>query len=115
VVLLVQNTTFELCPRSAGARRGHAALTVREEYLLHPSVAFSENRVDLGVLGHHFWQGRAGRGDRRREVCPLEEKESYRWLPGHEMACALQHYIRPAAGLSEQRERQALRFGQSTP
>ena len=91
VVLLVQDTTFlsdirDLQGRGVGTLR----LTKRAEYLLHPSVAFSENRVNLGVLGHHFWQRPAERAGRRRAVCPLEEKESYRWLLGYDMACALQ-------------------------
>ena len=91
VVLLVQDTTFlsdirDLQGRGVGTLR----LTKRAEYLLHPSVAFSESRVNLGVLGHHFWQRPQERTGRRRERCLLEEKESYRWLLGYDMACALQ-------------------------
>lgn len=91
VVLLVQDTTFlsdirDLQGRGVGTLR----VTKRAEYLLHPSVAFSESRVNLGVLGHHFWQRPQERTGRRRERCLLEEKESYRWLLGYDMACALQ-------------------------
>jgi hypothetical protein len=91
VVLLVQDTTFlsdirDLQGRGVGTLR----LTKRAEYLLHPSVAFSASRVNLGVLGHHFWQRPEERTGRRRECCLLEEKESYRWLLGYDMACALQ-------------------------
>ncbi|MEI2773934.1 MAG: hypothetical protein V9G98_25545 [Candidatus Competibacter sp.] len=42
------------------------------------------------MLGHHFWQRPQERTGRRRERCLLEEKESYRWLLGYDMACALQ-------------------------
>ncbi|HUM93452.1 MAG TPA: IS4 family transposase [Candidatus Competibacter sp.] len=91
VVLLVQDTTFlsdirDLQGRGVGTLR----LTKRAEYLLHSSVAFSESRVNLGVLGHHFWQRPEERTGRWRERCLLEEKESYRWLLGYDMACALQ-------------------------
>ena len=55
VVLLVQDTTFlsdirDLQGRGVGTLR----VTKRAEYLLHPSVAFSESRVNLGVLVHHY-------------------------------------------------------------
>lgn len=91
VVLLVQDTTFlsdirDLQGRGVGTLR----LTKRAEHLLHPSIAFSESRVNLGVLGHHFWQRPETRTGRQRAVRSLEAKESYRWLLGYEMACAAQ-------------------------
>jgi hypothetical protein len=57
VVLVVQDTTFlnygTLQPKEGvGTVKDRA----REEYLLHLTVAFTPERVNLGVLGLRMWQ-----------------------------------------------------------
>jgi hypothetical protein len=93
VVLIVQDTTF-LEYVKAIARHGFGTLrrTVKDEYLLHPSVAFTPERVNLGVLGHHFWQRPEEPVGHLRKQRPIEAKESYRWLRGYEVACQVQRY-----------------------
>lgn len=60
--------------------------TVKErtcnEYLLHATVAFTPERVHLGVLGAQLWQRPEQPVGRERKRKPIEEKESYRWLEG---------------------------------
>jgi hypothetical protein len=91
VVLLVQDTTFlnygTLQPK-AGV--GTVKEKAREEYLLHPTVAFTPERVNLGVLGLRMWQRPEEPVAQERARKPLEEKESYRWLEGYELACEVQ-------------------------
>jgi hypothetical protein len=81
VVLIVQDTTFleylkDRHPKGVGTLREQR----RTEYLLHPSVAFTPQRVNLGVLSAHFWQRPDEPVAKRRAQRPLEAKESYRWL-----------------------------------
>ncbi|HEV8711233.1 MAG TPA: transposase DNA-binding-containing protein [Candidatus Binatia bacterium] len=90
VVLLVQDTTFleyikDLVSKGMGTLRE----TSRDEHLLHPSVAFTPTRVNLGILHHQFWQRPEEPVGHLRTQCPIEEKESYRWLVGYEVACAV--------------------------
>lgn len=62
----------------------------REEHLLHTTVAFTPERVNLGVLGAKSWQRPAEPVAHERARKPIEEKESYRWLEGYALACEVQ-------------------------
>ena len=91
VVLIVQDTTFleyikDVMEKGMGTLRE----TSREEHLLHPSVAFTPARVNLGVLTHQFWQRPEESVGHLRAQRPIEEKESYRWLAGYGVACEVQ-------------------------
>jgi hypothetical protein len=91
VVLLVQDTTFlnygTLQPKpGVGTVKDRA----REEYLLHLTVAFTPERVNLGVLGLRMWQRPEEPVAHERARKPIEEKESYRWLEGYQLACEVQ-------------------------
>jgi hypothetical protein len=91
VALLVQDTSFlnygTLHPR---AERGTVKERVRDEYLLHTTVAFTPERVNLGVVGAKLWQRPEEPVAHERARKPIEEKESYRWLEGHALACEVQ-------------------------
>ena len=88
VVLLVQDTTFLEYVRDEG-KHGYGTLRKarRDEYLLHPSVAFTQARTNLGTLGAYFWQRPEEPVGHLRSQRPLEEKESQRWLLSYELAC----------------------------
>jgi Transposase DNA-binding/Transposase Tn5 dimerisation domain len=91
VVLIVQDTTFlEYIKDVKGKGVGTLRETSRDEHLLHPSVAFTPTRVNLGVLTHQFWQRPEEPVGHLRAQRPIEEKESYRWLVGYDVACAVQ-------------------------
>ncbi len=91
VALLVQDTTFlEYIKDVVGKGVGTLRETSREEHLLHPSVAFTPGRVNLGVLTHQFWQRPEEPVGHLRAQRPIEEKESYRWLLGYGVACEVQ-------------------------
>jgi transposase-like protein/transposase Tn5 family protein len=91
VVLLVQDTTFlnygTLRPKIGV---GTVKERTREEYLLHLTVAFTPQRVNLGVLGLRMWQRPDEPVAHERARKPIAEKESYRWLEGYQMACEVQ-------------------------
>jgi len=97
VVLLVQDTTFlnygTLRPKQG---MGTVKDKLREEYLLHLTVAFTPERVNLGVLGLRMWQRPEEPVAHERARKPIEEKESYRWLEGYHLACDVQRHC-PAA------------------
>jgi hypothetical protein len=91
VVLIVQDTTFlEYIKDVVGKGMGTLRETSREEHLLHPSVAFTPTRVNLGVLTHRFWQRPEEPVGHLRAQRPIEEKESYRWVLGYDTACEVQ-------------------------
>jgi len=91
VALLVQDTSFlnygTLQPKVG---MGTVKECIGEEYLLHTTVAFTPERVNLGVLGAKLWQRPEEPVAHERARKPIEEKESYRWLEGYTLACAVQ-------------------------
>jgi Transposase DNA-binding/Transposase Tn5 dimerisation domain len=91
VVLLVQDTTFlDYGTTQPKKGMGTVKVKVREEYLLHPTVAFTPERMNLGVLGLKMWQRPEQPVAQERHRKPLEEKESYRWVEGYQLACEVQ-------------------------
>jgi hypothetical protein len=91
VVLLVQDTTeldytrikrklIDAGPLDKQYRRG---------FYNHLQVAFTPQRLCLGVVSMRLW----ARDDETFDTCkqrkhtPIEEKESYRWLEGYRSAC----------------------------
>jgi Transposase DNA-binding len=91
VVLLVQDTTFlDYGTTQPKKGMGTVKVKVREEYLLHPTVAFTPERMNLGGLGLKMWQRPEQPVAQERHRKPLEEKESYRWLEGYQLACEVQ-------------------------
>lgn len=91
VALLVQDTSFlnygTLRPK---ADMGTVKEKVCEEHLLHTTVAFTPERVNLGVLGAKLWQRPEQPVGHERKSKPIEEKESFRWLEGSALACEVQ-------------------------
>jgi Transposase DNA-binding len=88
VVLLGQDTTFlnyGTTPQKPGM--GTVKGKSREEYLLHPTVALTPDRVNLGVLGAKWWQRPEPPGGQERNRKPIAEQESSRWLEGYQLAC----------------------------
>ena len=93
VILSVQDTTFlnygTLYPKEGV---GTVKDRPREEYLLYLSVAFTPERVNLGVLGLRMWQRPEEPIAHERARKPIEEKESYRWVEGYQLACEVQQH-----------------------
>lgn len=92
VILVAQDTTF-LSLETSHPREGFGTLkqTVRDEHLLHVNVAFTAQRVNLGVIAAQMWQ-RTGVDTHRRQRA-TKDKESQRWLDGYDCACKVQdHY-----------------------
>jgi len=88
VVLLVPDTTFlNYGTTQPKAGMGTVKIKTREEYLLHPTVAFTPERVNLGVVGMKVWQRPEQPVAQQRKSKPIEEKERYRWLEGYQDAC----------------------------
>jgi hypothetical protein len=66
---------------------GTVKVNTREEYLLHPTVAWTPERVNLGVVGMKVWQRSEEPVAPQRQSKPIEEKERYRWLEGYHSTC----------------------------
>jgi hypothetical protein len=88
IALLVQDTTvLDYGTPQPQAGMGTVTIKGRDEYLLPPTVAFTPERVNLGVLGARWWQRPEPPGGRERQRKPIEAQESYRWLAGDALAC----------------------------
>jgi len=91
VAWLVPDTSFlnygTLKPKVG---RGSVKEKGRDEQRLHTTVAFTPERVNLGVWGAKCWQRPEQPVGHKRKRKPLEEKESYRWLEGYALACEVQ-------------------------
>ena len=89
VVLLVQDTTeFDY---TAHPQKDARCLNVAHRFGLyaHAHLAVTPDRLNLGVVGLHFFDRAAetlGQSAERRTL-PIEEKESGRWLDGYKLAC----------------------------
>lgn len=92
VALLVQDTT-QLNYVVEGEKlfeQGTLHRTEKDSYWLHPTVAFTPERVNLGIVHHEFWQRPDARQGETRKRRDIPDKESMRWLRGYEIACAVQ-------------------------
>jgi hypothetical protein len=88
VALLVQDTTFlNYGTMQPKVGMGTVKIKTRKEYLLHPTVAFTPERVNLGVVGMKVWQRPEEPVAQQRKCKSIEEKESSRWLEGYHCAC----------------------------
>jgi len=90
MVLLAQDTTFIDFGSEAAAGIGTLKYSKSDNRLLHPTVAFTPSRSNLGVLGAKYWQRPEKNVAHLRNKKPIEEKESYRWLESYELACEAQ-------------------------
>jgi hypothetical protein len=89
VILVAQDTTFlSLVKSHPKADFGTLTVNEREEHLLHVNVAFTDERVNLGVLSAQFWQ-RTGVTTHHTQRA-TKDKESQRWLDGYQSACEVQ-------------------------
>jgi hypothetical protein len=66
---------------------GTVKLKARDESLLHPTVACTPERMNLGVLGLKVWQRPAPPVAHERHRTPMAEQERDRWLRGDQLAC----------------------------
>lgn len=91
VVLLVQDTTEDDEQISLGAK-GLGTLKNQEKHSrrLHPTIAFTPERVCLGVVQAGWWERSEPSPRRERRSKGVEEKESRRWIESYQDSCALQ-------------------------
>ena len=90
VVLVAQDTTFiNLATEDRKKEMGTLVCKNKNEYLLHPSVIFTPERTNLGILHHTLWKRPAEKPANRYSLA-IEEKESYRWITSYKMSCELQ-------------------------
>ena len=93
VVLVVQDTTELDYTRKQRVVEGAGPLNdeSRVGFLEHLQVAFTPQRLCLGVVGMTTWarDWETFRTCKERKFDPLESKESYRWLVGYRQACEI--------------------------
>jgi hypothetical protein len=90
VVLLVPDPTFldaGTTPPKAGM--GTVTIKVHEEYLWHPTVALTPERVKVGGVGMKVWPRPEPPVAQPRKSKPMAAQERYRWLEGYHGACAV--------------------------
>ena len=90
VVLLPQDTSepdYTNLKQTTGL--GKLNYDNRRGLFLHTMLAFTPERLCLGVVNNHIW-ARESLGENKDPRRPIEEKESYRWIEGYEKACEIQ-------------------------
>lgn len=93
VVLIAQDTT-ELDYTSIRNKlqdSGPLDMLRRRGFYDHLQVAFTPQRLCLGVVASQFWARDDETFDtcKQRKYTPIEEKESFRWLQGYRNACQI--------------------------
>lgn len=114
LVLLVQDTTeLDLTrPNQQVAGAGPMDCEVRRGVFVHPLVAFNLEGVPLGTVSQKTWVRKAiettlskAEKCRKRQITPIEEKESVRWVEGiraaREVAAACPQTVCVCVGDSE--------------
>lgn len=91
VVLLAQDTT-ELDKWVNLGPKGVGTIKERQKHprRLHPTVAFTPERVCLGVVAAEWWQRDEPSPRKERRGKGVDEKESRRWIDSYQSSCALQ-------------------------
>jgi len=94
VVLLVQDTTEDdecvcLGPKGLGTLKD----TEKHARRLHPTVAFTPERICLGVVKATYWSRDKPSVREARRGKGIDEKESARWLESYQDSCALQGHL----------------------
>jgi Transposase DNA-binding len=102
VVLAVQDTTeLDWGPESATARLGPLGAPSHQGLLVHTTVAFTPERVPLGIVAQAVWARDPWTVGQRvtRKQRPIAEKESYKWLASLQavaearQACPQTHWV----------------------
>lgn len=91
VVLLVQDTTEDddcvcLGPKGLGTLKE----TEKRARRLHPTLAFTPQRICLGVVKADYWSRDCPSPRRERRDKGVDEKESGHWIESYQDSCALQ-------------------------
>ena len=91
VVLMAQDTTEDdecmcLGPKGLGTLKD----TEKHERRLHPTVAFTPERLCLGVVKATYWSRDTQCPRKERRSKGVDEKESGRWIESYQESCALQ-------------------------
>ena len=87
IVLLPQDTSeIDFSHRNPVEGMGYLNDENRQGFYIHPSLALTPEKLCLGVVDYKYW-AREKLGSRKDyKKIPIEEKESYRWLEGYEVA-----------------------------
>ena len=91
VSLLVQDTTecdewVNLGPKGLGTLKNRKKRSRR----LHPTIAFTPERICLGIVDARWWDRDEPSPRKERRGKGVDEKESGRWIESYEASCALQ-------------------------
>lgn len=91
VVLLVQDTTenderVTLGPKGLGTLKN----IKKTECRLHPTIAFTPEKICLGVIKADYWQRQKKSPRKERRDKGVDEKESGIWIESYQESCALQ-------------------------
>lgn len=91
VVLLAQDTTEDdecvcLGPKGLGTLKE----TEKHARRLHPTIAFTPDRICLGVVKAAYWSRDCPSPREERRSKGVDEKESRHWIESYQDSCALQ-------------------------
>jgi hypothetical protein len=84
IVLLLQDTTEIDYTRHPGVEDlgyiGVSAHAARQGFYLHPTIAVTPNKVNLGLVDNIIWKRDEMGTGAKRKLTQIEDKQSYNWL-----------------------------------
>lgn len=87
IVLIPQDTTdIDFSGREPISGMGYLGSEYSQGFYLHPSLAMTPDRTCLGIVNIHTWARDNLNSGGSRKKKPIEEKETYRWIKGYEVA-----------------------------
>jgi hypothetical protein len=92
IVLIPQDTTqIDFTGRKSLSGIGYLTKESGQGFYLHPCIAVTPSRCCLGVLDIQTWTRDELNSKGKRKQRPIEEKESYRWIKGYQVANEIAH------------------------
>ena len=88
IILCVQDTTIVDYSHRSGRVEGLGKLQQESQqgFLLHPTIAFSDSGLCLGVINYKTWIREELQGKQQRQKKkPIEKKESMRWIESYRL------------------------------
>jgi hypothetical protein len=89
VVLILQDTTeIDFTGHNSLSDMGYLSTIHSKGFYLHPSIAVTPDKRCLGVLDIQSWNRHEIGNDKKRHRAnlPIEEKETYCWIKGYDVA-----------------------------
>lgn len=90
VLCLSDTTSLNYTTRKKQLDSGYISSNNAQGFFLHATIAITPDRMHLGVVQQQFWaRDKVKTKKVHRDLLPIEEKESFRWLEAYANTCKI--------------------------